>query len=173
MIRIAASFTGILLALVVWDGPAAGQAMVEYSLGAATAVGTAGAAKGVGKSVSGAFGALEKTLSQGQSITNTGSSGVARPPAHSRTRRQPAAAPSEAIAPRMDAPPAQPAPGYEDPSQIPVGMAYEELLRRFGPPVLSFTSGPSSKTLSYLGKGGPVQVELLEDKVSSAQKPKL
>jgi hypothetical protein len=173
MIRFASLFVCSLAALAVIDGPAAGQAMVEYSLGAARAVGAAGAAKGLGKSVSGAFGALEKTLPQSQSITNTGSSGLARPSAHSRTRRKPAAPRSEATATKMDAPPAQPARRYEDPSQIPVGMGYEELLGKFGPPVLEFTTGPSSKTLSYLGKSGAVQIELVQDKVSSAQKPKL
>ena len=47
-------------------------------------------------------------------------------------------------------------------------MEYAELVRRFGPPVMEFTNGPSSKTLSYLSKDGAVQVTCSDGKVTSA-----
>ena len=50
-------------------------------------------------------------------------------------------------------------------------MAYEELLRRFGPPALEFTLGPNRRTMSYVGKDGAVQVEFQSGKVTSLEKP--
>src|SRR3954471_15791356 len=47
-------------------GPAAGQAGVEAGLGAARAVTTTAPARGIGKSISGLSGTLEKTIKSGQ-----------------------------------------------------------------------------------------------------------
>jgi hypothetical protein len=50
-------------------------------------------------------------------------------------------------------------------------MAYDEVLRRFGPPRLQFTEGESI-SLNYRSKEGPVRVEVQAGKVSSVDKQK-
>ena len=60
---------------------------------------------------------------------------------------------------------------YEDPTGIALGMSYEELARRFGPPSFGITTG-STKTLTYLGKNGGVDLELQDGKVVKVTKPK-
>jgi hypothetical protein len=51
-------------------------------------------------------------------------------------------------------------------------MEYQELIRRFGPPALQISDGGSGATLTYLSKGGPIQVEFADGKVASARKTK-
>jgi hypothetical protein len=60
---------------------------------------------------------------------------------------------------------------YEDPTGISPGMGYEELVRRFGPPSFGITTG-ATKTLTYLGKNGGVDLELQDGKVVRVTTPK-
>lgn len=55
---------------------------------------------------------------------------------------------------------------YEDPRQIRPGMAYEEVVRRFGPPYYGVSTSPDTRTLAYVGKDGGVDIELQGDKVT-------
>lgn len=167
MVRSVALLAGGIMALLLFDGLAAGQGMTEYGLGAA---GAAGGAKGVGGGIAGALGNLEKALPSDKSVTRPAAPEASRPSAGAKTKPTPAA--KRVGPPALAAPAAaSPAPKYEDPIQIQVGMGYEELLRRFGPPAMEVTSGPSSKTLIYQSKDGSVHVDFLDDKVTAAQKP--
>jgi hypothetical protein len=164
------------LLLLVFAGPAAGQAMVEYGVAGAAAANSAGALKGLSNTVNGVFGNLDKVMKEGQApeapapiMSPSGPATTSRP--SSRSNRQRSARPSSgSVAPV--AAPAPPPPNYEDPRQIQAGMGYDEVVRRFGPPSLQFTSGWSSKTVTYLSKTGPVQVEVEDGKVTSAPKTK-
>jgi hypothetical protein len=63
----------------------------------------------------------------------------------------------------------QPAAKYEPAEGIRVGIEYEEMLRRFGPPLIFITSGPPRSTLFYAGvNGGEVEVAVEAGKVTSA-----
>ena len=46
--------------------------------------------------------------------------------------------------------------------------AYEELVRRFGPPSMEVTTRPGRRTLSYAAREGTVAVDVENDKVVSA-----
>jgi hypothetical protein len=59
------------------------------------------------------------------------------------------------------------APAFEDPRQIPAGIDYNEMVRRFGPPSMKITDSPSRTTFSYARLGTQVQVELQNGKVTS------
>ena len=140
-------------------GPAAGQATVEAGLGAARAVTTTAPARGIGKSMSGLAGSLDKALKGGQQSSN----------------EQPAAPASAKPATRTasTSPKAPPVPvvNWEDPSGIEPGLAYDELVRRFGPSSLAITGG-AERSLTYPGKDGVFQVKLKDDVVTSIEKPR-
>jgi hypothetical protein len=152
----------------LFHGRAAGQAMTEYGLGAA---GAATGAKGVGGGIAGAFSSLDKALPSDKSATKTAAPAASRPSASPKTKPKPGAARVGPATPAEPASAAPPVPKYDDPNQIKVGMGYDELLRRFGPPAMEVTSGPSSKTLIYQSKEGSVHVDFLDEKVTAAQKP--
>ena len=164
MMRSGALAASCVLALVAFAGTAAGQTAVEYGAGAARAATTAGPAK----KISGVFSNLDKALksTMDQATPKDGAAGAAaRSPAAKRktaAKTIPPPAPPEKVTP----PP--PARTYEDPAGIQAGLAYDELLARFGPPSMEFATGPAAKTLSYLTKGGVVQVECVAGKVTSA-----
>jgi hypothetical protein len=154
-------------AVLLSQRPAAAQASVEYGMGAAAASGSAGALKGLGDTVSGALGNSEKTIATPTTTVIVPADPKRVVPA---TKTKPGSRSASKAAAKPAAPPA-PKPIYEDARQIEVGMKYDEMIRRFGPPAMAITNGPDSKTFSYMSKGGPVQVEYSEDKVTSAQKP--
>jgi len=129
--------------------PAAGQAAVEAGLGAARAVTTTAPARGIGKSISGLSGTLEKTLKSGQSSTQN----VVTPPE-----------------PKAASPSPIPPPVWEDAAGIETGMAYDDLVRRFGPPTMSI-SNTAGKSFTYRGKSGWYQVDVRDGAVSSIEKP--
>ena len=138
-------------------GTAAGQAIMEAGLGAARATTTAAPAKGVGKSLSGLAGGLEKALK----AQSAGS--VEQPPAAATT---PAA---QAPLTAANTPPAPPS-TWEDADAIEVGITYDELVRRFGPYSMAI-SDSTQKVLTYRGKTGTFQVKLQDGKVSGIEKP--
>jgi len=156
--------------LLVFDGPAAGQAMVEYGVTSAAAAGSVGALKGMSNTLNGIFGSLDKVVAAPPApdiIEPARSVPANTPRPSSRSRKRGAAKPSS-FAPI--ATPGPPPPDYEDPRQIQAGMGYDEVIRRFGPPQLQFTSGMASQTVTYLSKTGPIQVVFEEGKVTSAPK---
>jgi hypothetical protein len=132
------------------------QAMVENALGAGRAATTTAPAAGIGKSVNGMAGALDNVL---KGATGADSSTPAVQNVHSTSTRAP-----ELPTPKLGA-------KYEDALKIEAGMAYDDVIRRFGPPSLQFTEGESI-SLNYRSKEGPVRVELQSGKVSSVDKPK-
>ncbi len=153
--------------LLFLNGPAFGQASVEYGMGAANAAGSAGALKGLGDTINAALGNSEKTITPPATTVMVPSTPTKT--ATPATKSKPGARTSKsAVAP---VPPA-PKPVYEDPRQIEVGMKYDELIRRFGPPAMAITNGTDSRTFTYMSKAGPVQVEYADEKVTAADKPK-
>jgi hypothetical protein len=144
--------------VVLWlamTGIAYGQATVEAGLGAARAATSTAPAKGLGKSMSGLAGSLDKALKAGTPKAESIAAGAPSANAPSAT---PATAPA-------------PAPSWEDPAGIELGLSYEDLVRRFGPSAMSITSG-TEKSLSYPGKAGTFQVTVQDGKVASIAKPK-
>jgi hypothetical protein len=134
-------------------GIAYGQASVEAGLGAARAVTTTAPAKGLGKSMSGLAGSLDRALKAGP------------PKAESTASSSPSAnAPAASTAPA-------PVASWEDPGGIEPGLSYEDLVRRFGPSAMSITSG-AEKSLTYPGKDGMFQVKVQDGKVASIARPK-
>lgn len=59
------------------------------------------------------------------------------------------------------------APVYEDPQKIPAGLAYGDMVRRFGPPTMKVTDSPGRTTYSYSKLKTQVQVEVQNGKVIS------
>lgn len=131
-------------------GPLHGQAAVEAALGAGRAATTTAPAQGLGKALGGLLGGLDKTLKPGQpSITavTVPPEKMAAPNADSRT--------------------------YEGPKLVQPGMAYDELLQRFGPPAMEITTAPGRKSLMFAGNdGATVRIELQDGKVLAAESPK-
>jgi hypothetical protein len=150
-----------VLGLVVYAGTAAGQTTVQY--GAAAAAAAVGTSKGAGGMLNG----LDKALKSltGPAAPKTGNASPAKPPtAAPKAAAQTTTAPTQ---PEKVAPP-PPAPTFEDPSGIKVGLAYDELLRRFGPPSLEILTGPGTRSLDYSTKEGGIRVECLDGKVIAA-----
>jgi hypothetical protein len=154
--------------LLFLNSPAFGQASVEYGMGAANAAGSAGALKGLGDTINAALGNPEKTIAPPTTtvIVPATPTKTAAP----ATKSKPGARSSKSAA--IAAAPPAPKPVYEDPRQIEVGMKYDELIRRFGPPAMAITNGADSRTFTYMSKAGPVQVEYADEKVTAADKPK-
>jgi hypothetical protein len=139
-------------------GTAAGQATVEAGLGAARAVTTTAPAKGLGRSMSGLAGSLDKVLKAGQQGSN----------------EQPAAVVSSKPAPQTGSTSTKTSPSpvvnWEDPSGIEPGLAYDELVRRFGPSSMAITAG-AERSLTYRGKDGVFQIKVQDGVVTSIEKP--
>ena len=150
---------GVLFSLwLSMASPATAQATVESGLGAARAVTTTAPARGIGKSMSGLAGSLDKVLKAGQQGSNEQPSSVvsAKP------------ATSTGVASPKTPPP--PVVNWEDPSGIEPGLAYDELVRRFGPSSMAITAG-TERSLTYRGKDGLFQVKVQDGAVTSIEKP--
>jgi len=155
MTRSLASFLVPFSLCLALAGPAAGQAVVEAGLGAARAATTTAPAAGIGKSLNGLSGNLDKAIKTGQqpSVQQTVTVINSKPPA-----KESATAP------------AVPPPTWEDAGAIETGLTYEDVVRRFGPPVMSI-SNRTERSLTYRGKDGWFQLELRDGVVSSVAKP--
>jgi hypothetical protein len=57
---------------------------------------------------------------------------------------------------------------YEDPGKIEAGLAYTDLIRRFGRPSLEITGEDGVRTLTYLGKNSNAELVVRDGKVASA-----
>ena len=143
---------GFLAASALWlatTGIASAQATVEYGLGAARAATTTAPAAGIGKALSGLAGKLDGTTKAPQ------------PDSAARPSATPPGTPGTA---------APPAKKWEDPSAIETGLAYDELLRRFGPPSLEIT-GETGKMLTYSSRDGAFHIGVEDGQVTSIRKP--
>jgi hypothetical protein len=150
-------------------GTAAGQAAVEYGLGAGrAATSTAPAAKGIGSTISGLADSLERMVNGGKKGSDP--EPVATPAPNKAAKKSPAAAKARAVA-VVTAPPPAPKPNWEDPSGIRTGISYAELVRRFGPPALAITD-EDGRTLTYAGTSGSVQLQVEDGQVTSVVKPR-
>jgi len=147
----------VLLALgLAIAGTAFAQAAAEAGMGAAGASMTAGPARSTGKAIGGIASSLDKVIKAGQSSSDA-------KPASATTTVSP-----DKLAPSVSTPPAG---KWEDPGGIAVGLAYEELVRRFGPPSLEISS-EAGRSLAYASKDGTFRVELVDGKVTAIRKPK-
>ncbi len=57
---------------------------------------------------------------------------------------------------------------YEDPARIEAGIAYSDLIRRFGRPSMEITGEDGASTLTYLGKSAHAELVVRDGKVASA-----
>ena len=147
-------FWTLLGVLAAGQGIASAQAMVENAMGAARAATTAAPAKGI----AGALNNMEKTLNKSLNGTSE-SAPAARPKAAGRS------AAVATVAPPVAPPP--PAVHYEDPEKIGNGMAYGDVVKRFGPAELEIITGMNTKSLSYRGHAAVFQIEVVDGKVAS------
>jgi hypothetical protein len=142
------------IAVFLWLATAGlmyGQAAVEAGLGASRASTSTAPAKGIGKSMSGLAGSLDKALK----------------PAQKEAAEEVTPAPALVVATAKAAPAKQ---KFEDAGGIEVGLAYDELVRRFGPASMAMTVG-AERSLSYAGKDGMFQVTVQDAKVKAVEKP--
>ena len=146
-------------------GPAAGQAAAEAGLGAAGASTATAPSRGIGKSMSGLSDALQKALHPGEAAAEERPVPAATAKAHAKTTATGTPASASPATP-----PAVPAPTWEDAAGIEKGLAYEELVRRFGPPAMAITNG-TERSLTYKGKDGMFQVEVRDGAVATVVKP--
>jgi len=158
-----------LLFLVAFTAMARAQAMVEYGLGAGRAATTTAPAAGTGS----VFDSLMKRLQDViQSAKPSSATEAASEPApfvaplpKTPSRRAPAAAAKR----RAAVPQPPPPPVYEDSGSIQPGIAYDELIHRFGPPMVAVTESPLTRMLLYSGKDGRVELQIEDGKVISVQ----
>jgi type IV secretory pathway TrbL component len=145
-----------VLLMVALAGALYGQAAVEYGLGASRAATTTAPAAGVGKSVAGAFGSLDKTLKTADKSSSEASSTTTVPSKQWATAKT------------ADGK----APVYEDIKKVEVGLEYDELIKRFGPPALEVEVEGGGKKLTYSSKPGSTQLEVKDGKVAVVNLPK-
>jgi hypothetical protein len=134
---------------------ASAQAVVEAAMGAGRATTMAAPAKSMGKSMSGIAGSLDKALNGGE---------AAKAPETSPAK--PAAAKAAATA--------TPAPAAiiirEDADGIEEGLAYDELIQRFGKPTMAITTA-GEQSLTYKGIAGMYTVTVRDGKVAAILPP--
>jgi hypothetical protein len=142
--------------------PLFGQAIAEHAAASSAAAAAAGSMKNIGKKTSAALENAGKKLDKANKSQST-------PSRHARAGG--AAAPASSALPEASR--VSPTPAYEDPGGIQVGMAYTELLRRFGPPSTTITNEDGETTLWYAGKGrgGEIPVRVRDNKVVGAGTP--
>ena len=145
------------LLLVAFCTAARAQAITEYGSMAGKSATVGKRANSISNEIGGIWGSLDKTIkgSQQHSAPQSTSPGRAAQRASRPAKRRTHTA--SAI--------------HEDPARIQTGIAYEELIRRFGPAAYEVTSGPRTKTVVYAGKSGDINVELLDDKVTHVVPP--
>jgi len=132
---------------------AAAQAVTEYGSMAGKSATVGKRANSISDHIGGVWGSLDKTI--------TGSQEHSPSPSHTTQR---ASRPAKRRARTAVA-------THEDPSRIVPGLAYEDLIRRFGPAAYEVTSGPRTRTVVYPGKSGDINVELLDNKVARVVPP--
>jgi hypothetical protein len=157
--------------VAVLPGLLAAQAITEGILvSAKSAATTAPAADAAGKAIGGVFDKLGRALSDATTTQPAAAPAPAR--SASRPAATRAAAPKSTVASRRPAPaePTAPAVTYEDPAGIKEGMEYAEVMKRFGPPAMKFTSGMGDELLSYANNTQGFDVKMRNGKVAGIQK---
>lgn len=153
-------FTALLLAAV----PVSlfGQAMAEHAAASGAAATVAAPMKSVGKSISSALNnagkALDKTQAEPSRRRPARGSAV-----HSHPRSTPPAQGVSVESPKVFV-------SYEDPNGIQAGIAYEELLRRFGQPSMIITGEDGQQQMIYTRNGHTAEVLVRDGVVVSATK---
>lgn len=139
-----------------------GQTIVEHSAATAGASTAAAGAKGAGKSIGGVFRGLSETLDKAGNAKANGST------------------PSAATVTTVSAPSkqtAKPVPASKpiDPSQVTEGLDRDELIARFGDPVLQLSESRNSQLVERLWynttASGQVEIKLIGGKVASVRPP--
>jgi hypothetical protein len=120
------------------------QTMVEAGLGASRAATSTAPAAGIGKSIAGAMSTLDKTLKSADKSTS-----------------------SETIVLTKDSPPPAPAKTYEPIAKAEVGLAYADLIDRFGKPAMEITGEDGIRKLSY----GTTRIQVKDGKVTAIHPP--
>ena len=144
-----------LLAAFCPTAPA--QAAVEYGLGANRAATMSAPISGLGKQISGVWDGLNKTVKADESQPTSSVK-----PATASKRSTTTAPAGHKVASDVES---MAASKYEDARHVETGIAYDEMVRRFGRPSMEITTGPGARTLSYAGHEGTVSVEVENDKV--------
>ncbi|MGD0000857.1 MAG: hypothetical protein ABSE21_12230 [Bryobacteraceae bacterium] len=161
----------------------AAQGIVEHSLGVATGAAAAGAAQRLGKTVGEKIEKISETLptppprtlkpltaivpgaSRASTAASSASATRATPPA-AAGGATPALVPSTPAS----ASPSAPAISYEDPAGIQEGMDYAQLLQRFGPPSMKYSSTAGEQTLCYTRPDHSLDVQLRDGKVAAIRR---
>ena len=156
-----------LVFLVAFAATARAQATVEYGLGAGKAATTTAPAAGTGSIFDGLMERLQKVIQSAKpssaTETTSGPATFVAPLPKAPPRHAPAAAAKR----RAPVPQPTPPPVYEDSSSIQPGIAYDELIRRFGPPMVAITDSPATRMLLYSGKDGRIELQVEDGKVIS------
>ena len=138
------------------------QAVAEY--GRLTRQSSTATAKGYHTSteITGVWKSLDKTLKGSPSNTGAQETSVTARVATVRSRTT------------VSKPTAISGAVYESPDLIQTGIAYEELIRRFGPPSFAVADDTGTTSASYQSKEGNVDLELQDGKVTKvlAAKPR-
>ena len=151
---------------------ARGQAVVEHSLATAGSSAAAGSVKGAGESIGGVFRSLTETIDKAGTPTRS-----TNPPPGRAANPTPAA---RAASPTTvgSKPAAKPVAASQpvDPSQVTVGLDGDELIQRFGEPVLRFSETRNSQLVERLwynttNSSDQLEVRLIGGKVASVRPP--
>ena len=171
MVRVCLSLRGvmkvnqtIILALLILaglPGGLLGQAMAEHAAASGAAPTVAAPMKSVGKGISSALNNAGKALDKTQAVSSR--SRPARGSAvHCRLRSSLPAQRASVESPKVLV-------SYEDPNGIQVGVAYEELLRRFGQPSMMITGEDGQQKMYYTGNGHTAEVLVRDGVVVSVK----
>jgi len=139
-----------------------GQTIVEHSAATAGASTAAAGAKGAGKSIGSVFSGLSETLDKARTAKGNGST------------------PATSSVTTLSSPPkqtAKPVPASKpiDPSQVTEGLDRDELIARFGDPVLQLSEKRNSQLIERLwynaATSDQVEITLIGGKVASVRPP--
>ncbi len=150
----------IAILLLALPGIASAQASTEAGLGAARAATTTAP---VGKSIADALGNMTRTIEKALSPDAKPAEKPTRAPARKAARPQAAPAVKAEAKPKPEV-------IYEDPAGIRKDMDYDEVLRRFGPPALTLTTGTSEEVFSYTSKNAALDVIMRNGKVAEVRR---
>ncbi len=155
--KFSALIVSVFLLLAAFCPTAPAQAAVEYGLGASRAATMTAPIGNLGKQISGVWDGLNKTVKTDESQPTSS----VKPATASKRSTTTAPAGRKAVSDVES----MAAPKYEDARHIEAGIAYDEMVRRFGRPSMEITTGPGGRTLSYAAHEGTVNVEVENDKV--------
>ena len=154
---------GVFCAVAVF-----GQTIVEYSVATSGASAAAAGAKGAGKSIGGVFRGLSETLDKAGTAKGSGST-PATATATATATTTTLTAPSKRTAKPVTA--SKPI----DPSQVTEGLDRDELIARFGEPVLQLSEKKNSQLVERLwyntARSDQVEIKLIGGKVASFRPP--